>query len=81
MSHYQDDYDYKDDPPWFSIDQVYPVLGYRNRRAAVRAIRIGTFPLPTYLIGRKRVVDREVSLVFFKRHRMQGLEQLERMTQ
>lgn len=58
--------------PWYDIDDVYPYFGYVNRRAAVRAIRVGTFPCPTYILsGRKRVIDREVFDDFFRQHGLQ----------
>ncbi len=53
--------------PWFEVGVVYDYFGYVNRRAALRAIRVGTFPCPTYILsGRKRVVDRQVFHDFFR---------------
>ena len=58
--------------PWYEIDDVYPYFGYVNRRAALRAIRVGTFPCPTYILsGRMRVVDREVFYNFFRQKGIQ----------
>lgn len=52
--------------PWYTIEDVYPYFGYINHRAALRAIRVGKFPIPSYLLsGRKRVVDRQVFHDFF----------------
>jgi len=52
--------------PWYEIEDVYPYFGYVNRRAALRAIRVGRFPIPSYILsGRMRVVDREVFNNFF----------------
>jgi len=63
------------DWPWYDIDEIYPLLGYKNRRAAVRAIRVGRFPVPTYRIcGRRPVVDRVVLREYFRRNREEGLE-------
>jgi len=56
--------------PWYDIDDVYPYFGYVNRRAALRAIRVGRFPIPSYILsGRMRVVDREVFYDFFRQKR------------
>ena len=53
--------------PWYEIGDVYPYFGYVNRRAAVRAVRVGKFPVPSYILsGRKRVVDRQVFHDFFR---------------
>ena len=64
--------------PWLEIDEIYDFFGYINRRAALRAIRNGSFPVPTYIVsGRLRVVDREVFFTFFRLNRQAGLEHLE----
>ena len=64
--------------PWYGIDAVYKYFGYVNRRAALRAIRVGRFPVPTYqLRPRKVVVDRKVFHDFFQQNQQEGLEQLE----
>ena len=67
-----------DGSPWFHIGKIYHYFGYPNRRAALRAIRKGSFPCSTYIVsGRRRVIDKEVFYDFFRRNRQDGLEQLE----
>ena len=60
--------------PWIEIDEVWSLLGYKNRRAAIRAIRVGKFPCRTYKLAKKRVVDIEVLRTFFRLRRQEGLE-------
>jgi len=60
--------------PWRLVDDIWPLLGYKNRRAAIRAIRLGTFPCKTYELARKHVVDVEVLRTFFRLRRQEGLE-------
>jgi len=63
---------------WYEIDQVWQILGFKNRRAAIRSIRVGTFPLPTFELAGRKVVDVEVAKSFFIRIQQKGLEQLEK---
>ena len=63
--------------PYFQIDDVWDVMGYPNRRAALTAIRLGKFQVPTYqLRPRKTVVDRKVLRAYFGSKRQNGLDQL-----
>ena len=62
--------------PWYEIDQVWQILGFKNRRACIRSIRVGKFPLATYELAGRQVVDKEVAHSFFLRNRQAGMEQL-----
>ncbi len=60
--------------PWIEIGEIYHYFGYKNRRAAIRAIRVGTFPLATYELAGRQVVDKEVARAFFVLKREEGLK-------
>ena len=59
---------------WYEIDQVWQILGFKNRRAAIRSIRVGKFPLVTYELAGRQVVDKEVARAFFVLKREEGLK-------
>ena len=63
--------------PWVTIGQIHPLFGYPCRRSAVRAIREGRFPIPTFkLHSRKIVADREVVHEYFRLQGDAGTQQL-----
>lgn len=64
------------DRPWRTVAEMYQQLGYKSLKAAQNAISAGNFPVPTYLLAGKRVVDVEVVKAFFASHREDGLKQL-----
>lgn len=65
-----------DTRPWRTIAEVYERLGYKSLKAAQNAISAGRFPVDTYVLSGKRVVDVEVMNAFFAIHRDRGLKQL-----
>ena len=58
---------------YYELDDIWYDLGYINRRAAVRAIRKGTFPLPYYELAGRKVVDCLVFHTFFRQQRETGM--------
>jgi len=62
--------------PFYEIDQIWQILGFTNRRAAIRSIRVGTFPISTYELAGRKVVDRVVLESFFRTKREEGLKPL-----
>ena len=62
-----------DELEFYEIDEVWYNLGYINRRAALRAIRKGTFPLPYFELAGRKVVDQLVFHTFFRKQRETGL--------
>lgn len=62
--------------PWRTINEVYQQLGYKSLKAAQNAVSAGKFPVDTYVLSGKRVVDVEVVDAFFAIHRDRGLKQL-----
>ena len=56
-----------------SADDLVHLFGYTSKASLYSAISRGTFPIPTYKMGKRRVAEREVVNTFFARHRDQGL--------
>ena len=63
-----------DELPWYEIDEIWGLMGYPNRRSAIRAIRVGTFPCRTYELAGRKVIDRVVLHSFFRTKREEGLK-------
>ena len=61
------------DLPYMEMEEVAAVLGYKNRRAAVRAIKDGLFELPTYTLAGRHVVNVAVIKKFFEERTEEGL--------
>lgn len=51
--------------PYMELDEVAALLGYVNRRAAVRAIKNGKFEIPTYELAGRRVCNVAVVKKYF----------------
>jgi hypothetical protein len=64
------------DRPWRTVAEIHQQLGYKSIKAAQNAVSAGRFPVETYLLAGKRVVDVEVVNAFFAAHREKGLKQL-----
>ena len=64
------------DRPWRTIAEIYPLLGYKSLKAAQNAVSAGRFPVKTYVLSGKRVVDLVVVETFFADHREAGLTEL-----
>ncbi len=61
-----------EEPSWISLKDVCSCYGM-NYESAKNAVRCGTFPVPTYKLGRLTVVDKAVHTEFFARKRRDGL--------
>lgn len=64
------------DRPWRTIAEIHQQFGYRSAKAALNAASAGRFPVATYVLAGKRVVDVQVVDAFFAAHREEGLKQL-----
>ncbi len=62
---------------WVSLSAAAKELGIKPK-TALNAVSNGTFILPTYRLGRRRVVDRAVLSRLFELKRSEGLDILER---
>ncbi len=58
--------------PYFYLDEIFELFGYKTKRSAYVAIDRGCFPVPTYKMARRIVADREVVREFFRRERKRG---------
>lgn len=54
--------------PWIALKEVCDQYGYCYE-VAKRKVREGKFPVPTYLVGRTPVIDREVHDAYFRQQR------------
>ena len=61
---------------YFTTEELADLFGYASVQSVHCAISKGTFPVPTYRCGKRRVADREVVTAFFKYHREKGAKQL-----
>lgn len=59
--------------PYMEMEEVAALLGYKNRRAAVRAIKDNLFELPTYTLAGRHVVNVAVINKFFEEKTEEGL--------
>ena len=67
-----------DEFPYFTLDEIFEIFGYKNKGSAYVAIHRGCFPVPTYRLAGRRVADREVVREFFREKRRAGAEALRR---
>ena len=59
----------------FELDELVEMFGYRNRRAAQRKIRLGTFEVPTFtLAGRRVATGRQVANFFERQEKREARE-------
>jgi hypothetical protein len=62
--------------PVFEIDELTEIFGYANRRACVRAIRLGIFPVDTFEMAERTVAHVKVVKKYFDDHALIGLAKL-----
>lgn len=58
--------------PWIELSEICEQYGITFRAAKFK-VDNGSFPVPTYRVGKKIVVDREVHKRFFELKREAGL--------
>lgn len=61
--------------PWVAVEDVCSTFGV-TYATAKNKIAMGTFPVPTYKVGNRHVVDRVVYEEYFRLHRERGLAAL-----
>lgn len=64
---------------WYTLDETAAKLGL-SKQSAQNQVANETFPVPTYKLGRRRVVDKAVLAEFFRLKREAGLSQLQQST-
>jgi predicted site-specific integrase-resolvase len=60
------------EPSWVTVESVCQCYGV-SYPVALNRISVGTFPVPTYKVGKRRVIDRAVHDEYFMKHRRAGL--------
>jgi hypothetical protein len=63
------------EPSWYTLKQLAPLMGM-STGSIKNAIARGNFPIPTYFLGRHRVVDKQVLEAFFSAQRDEGLRRM-----
>lgn len=58
--------------PYFYLDEIVELMGYKNIRSAYHAITNNTFPIKTYKLARRVVADKQVCRAFFMQRRTEG---------
>lgn len=58
--------------PYMKIEELADVMGM-TPKGVLNSISRGTFPVPTYRLGKARVADRAVVQAFFEARRAEGL--------
>ena len=64
---------------WIDIKDAAKLFGMTHV-SVKNAITRETFPVPTYKLGKKRVIDRDVLAAFFADRKADGFKQLKRTT-
>jgi hypothetical protein len=62
--------------PWVTVEQACLLLDIKPKTAS-NQLSQGTFPLPTFKLGRTRAVMIEVISGYFERHVKDGLKKLD----
>ncbi len=65
----------KTETPWVDVKEVCHLYGL-TYPSAKNKIAAGNFPVLTYKVGKKHVIDRRVHEQYFESHRAQGLAAL-----
>lgn len=64
---------------WMTIQEAAPLFGM-SYGAIMNQISAEKFPCPSYKLGRRRVMSREVVAAFFQAQTDNGLAQIEKST-
>lgn len=62
--------------PFIDLKEVWDWFGYESYELTLRAINRGAFPIHTYKLGNKTVIDKEAFDAFFLMKREDALEHL-----
>jgi len=62
--------------PYIFVEDLTILFNYKNVESTQRAMSRGTFPVPTYRVGKRRVADREVVRAYFRKMRDEGLKEV-----
>ena len=62
--------------PILELDELVEIFEYTNVRAAKRALRLGSFPVPTFTLAGRVVAHKDVVERLMERMRIEALEEL-----
>jgi len=63
--------------PILELDELVETFGYQNIRAAKRAIRLGTFPIPTFTLAGRVVAHVDAVAKLFEEKKKETMQQME----
>jgi hypothetical protein len=61
---------------WISLKDAAPLFGM-TFETVKNMVSMDKFPCPTYKLGRRRVIDKEVLAAFFSEQKSEGLRRLQ----
>lgn len=64
--------------PILEFEELVEIFEYKNERAARRALRLGTFPVPTFELAGRTVAHVDSIDLFFKKKAEEGIEWMEK---
>lgn len=67
-----------DDDNWIDLKDAAPKFGM-SYGSAKNAVLLDRFPVETYKVGRRVVIDRQVMAAYFEAKRVAGMKRLEEM--
>lgn len=59
--------------PIFEIEELVEIFDYTNRRAAIRAIKDGTFPVPVFKLAKRWVSHIDAVNLYFEEQRQASM--------
>ena len=62
--------------PWIDLKDAAPLFGM-TFTTLKNQVSLNIFPCPTYKLGRRRVIDRDVLAAFFEKQKADGLRRLD----
>jgi hypothetical protein len=62
--------------PWISLKEAAPMFGM-SFESVKNLVLADKFFVPTYRLGRQRVIDREVLTAFFEAQKAEGMRRLQ----
>lgn len=64
------------DHPWLEIETLVILFKYKNRNSLYNAIYKGSFPVPTFRVGKRLYADKEVVKQYFRKKREESMRAL-----
>lgn len=66
------------EPSWIDLREAAALFGM-SVESARNSVAMDRFPVPTYKLGKRRVIDKDVLAAFFAGQKAEGLQKLKDM--